>query len=158
MIIIVALAENAIQLVPDGTLILHLLLLVGMVAILNRTLFRPINNVLEEREGQTRGRLAQAQRLSEVFESSLLQYERILREARTAAYLLIHTERAGALRLREEKMALVNEEIRSWIRKERAEIERQAEEARKALAIESSDSAMRIGSRVLHRPVDSRSA
>jgi len=151
--VILAFAENAIQLVPDGTLLLHLLLVVGMVAVLNRTLFRPVNRVLEEREAQTSGKLKQAKQLWADIENSLSRYERGLREARSAAYHLIDLERTEALRLREEKVSQVKLEIRSWIDEQKAEIERQTEEARRALDLESTRSAVRISSQILHRPV-----
>ena len=154
--IVLAFAENGIQLVPDGTLLLHLLILVAMVAILNRTLFRPVNKVLEEREAQTSGRLSEAREVRVNAESGLLRYERGLREARSAAYHLIDVERTTALRQREERVVQVKEEIRLWIGEERSEIEHQTEEARKALDVESSQNAIRIGSQILHRPVDSR--
>jgi|SRR6267142_6862464 len=150
---ILAFAESSIQLVPDGTLLLHLLIVVAMVAILNRTLFRPINKVLAEREEQTSGRLNHAQQLRAELESNLLRYERGLREARSAAYHLVEIERTQALRQREDKLTLVREEIRLSIAQERAEIERQAQEARKTLAVEAIQSAIQIGSQILHRPV-----
>ena len=151
--IILAFAENAIQLVPDGTLLLHLLLVVGMVAVLNRTLFRPINRVLEEREAQTSGRLKQAKGLQREIEDSVLSYERGLREARAAAYRLIELERTDALRRREERVTQVREEIRLWIAEERSEIEHQAEEVRRMLDVASSQTAIRISSQILHREV-----
>ena len=49
------LAEASIQLVPDGTLLLHLLMVAVMVFILNRTLLKPINRILAERERQVEG-------------------------------------------------------------------------------------------------------
>lgn len=154
--IVLAFAENAIQLVPDGTLLLHLLIVVAMVAVLNRTLFRPVSKVLEEREAQTSGRLSEAQEVRANLESGLLRYERGLRDARSAAYHLIDVERTTALGQREERVAQAKEEIRLWIAEELSEIEHQAEEARKALDLESSQSAIRIGSQILHRPLDSR--
>ena len=42
------LAEAQIQLVPDGTLLLHVLMVAVMVFILNRTLLKPINEILAE--------------------------------------------------------------------------------------------------------------
>jgi F0F1-type ATP synthase membrane subunit b/b' len=45
----VAFAENSIQLVPDGTLFLHIIIILLMVFVLNATLFKPINRILEER-------------------------------------------------------------------------------------------------------------
>jgi F0F1-type ATP synthase membrane subunit b/b' len=154
--IVLAFAENAIQLVPDGTLLIHLLLVIGMVAVLNRTLFRPINKVLEERETETGGRLSEAQRVQKDFESSQLKYERGLRDARSAAYQLIEAERSEALNQREEKITRTKEDIRLWVSNERAEIERQAEEVRNALARESIESAVGIGSQILHRAVNSK--
>ena len=56
-----AFAENSIQLVPDGTLILHIVIILVMVFVLNATLFKPINRILEEREKRTRGRSGEAQ-------------------------------------------------------------------------------------------------
>ena len=50
MIVAFALAENSIQLVPDGTLLINVLVVVLMIAVLNRTLYRPINSILRERE------------------------------------------------------------------------------------------------------------
>ena len=46
-------AENSIQLVPDGTLLLHILIILVMIFVLNATLYKPINRVLAAR-GPTR--------------------------------------------------------------------------------------------------------
>ena len=56
-------AENSIQLVPDGTLILHVIIILVMIYVLNATLYRPINQILESREKRTRGRLTEAQEI-----------------------------------------------------------------------------------------------
>jgi len=58
------LAEASIQLVPDGSLLLHLVVIFLMVFILNHTLLKPINRILAEREKQIGGRLSEAQMLS----------------------------------------------------------------------------------------------
>ncbi len=52
-----AFSDSAIQLVPDGTLLFHLALIVVMVVLLNVTLLKPINRILEERERRTKGRM-----------------------------------------------------------------------------------------------------
>jgi len=39
-------AENSIQLVPDGTLILHVIIILVMIYVLNTTLYQPINRIL----------------------------------------------------------------------------------------------------------------
>lgn len=155
---IFAFAENTIQLVPDGTLLIHLIILVLMVFVLNRTLFRPINKVLAEREAQTSGKLSEAKKLRADLDGALSRYERALREARSRAYRLVETERIEALKVREESVTQVKEEIRASVGREKAEIERQAEEARRALALESIQSAIQIGSQILHRPVSDTSS
>jgi F-type H+-transporting ATPase subunit b len=151
--IILALAESSIQLVPDGTLLLHLLLVVAMVAILDRTLFRPINKVLAEREAQTTGRVDEASKLQDDIEKALSQYERTLREARSSAYHFIEQERTEALKLREGEISQVREEIKSLVTHEKTEIERQVAAARAALETEALTTAVQIGSQILHRPI-----
>lgn len=76
-----AFAES-IQLVPDGTIFLHIAIILLMIFILNRTLFRPVNRVLEEREQHTVGRSGEARGVLQRVEESLNRYERTLREAR----------------------------------------------------------------------------
>jgi len=148
-----AFAENTIQLIPDGTLLFHLFTVVVMVAVLNRTLFRPINKVLADREAQISGRAGEAKKLRDDIETSLSRYERGLREARTAGYHLVEIERTQALKLREEKVIKVREEILTELTREKTEIERQAAEAREALLAEAIKTAAVIGSQILHRPV-----
>jgi F-type H+-transporting ATPase subunit b len=151
--IFLAFAENSIQLVPDGTLLLHLLTIVVMVFILNRTLFRPINKVLADREAETLGREREAKKLRTTVEGSLLKYERGLREARAGAYHMIEMERVEALKLREQEVTKVREEIRSMVRSEKAEIDRQVERAQESLRVEAVTIAREIGSQILHRSV-----
>jgi F0F1-type ATP synthase membrane subunit b/b' len=151
--IILAFAENSIQLVPDGTILFHLFLVIVMVALLNRTLFGPINKVLADREAQTSGRTAQARQLQGKVETNLAQYERDLRAARASAYGMIESERAKALQSRETALSKVRDEIRSEVRREKTEIERQAVEARETLRAQAIESALVIGSQILRRPV-----
>lgn len=151
--IILAFAENSIQLVPDGTILIHMLLVIGMVALLNRTMFRPINKVLAEREAQTSGRASQAKKLQTEIDQSLKRYEGGLREARTAAYHLVEVERTAALKSREEKINEIREEVRAWTNREKDEIERQAQAARETLKVEATQTAAEIGSQILHRRV-----
>jgi len=92
------LAENSIQLVPDGTLILHVLIILLMVWLLNATLYKPINQILAAREKRTRGRLTEAQEILESVTNKTTDYERSLRQARGEAYALTEAERAEAMK------------------------------------------------------------
>src|SRR5829696_5620339 len=98
------LAETSIQLVPDATLLLHLLMVVIMVFILNRTLLKPINQILAEREKQITGRLKEAQMMADETQEKLRKYNEALREARSDGYRLLEKERAEGLKQKEEKL------------------------------------------------------
>ena len=65
------LAESSIQLVPDGTLLLHLLMVALMVAVLNRTLLKPINKILADRDKHILGRVDEAQEMLQLKEQKL---------------------------------------------------------------------------------------
>ena len=131
------LAETSIQLVPDGTLLLHLLMVAVMVFLLNRTLLKPINQILAEREKQIAGRLKEAEALAAETEEKLRRYNGTLREARAEGYRLLEKERAAALKEKEEKVRLQREELSKTVaaqieqtrqqeQKVRAELESQA--------------------------------
>jgi|SRR5215813_531005 len=151
--IILAFAENSIQLVPDGTILFHLFLVIVMIWLLNRTLFKPINKVLSDREAETKGRTAEAQKLTADMEKRLARYEQGLRAARTSAYQMIDSERAQAIKIREAALSEIRQEIRDEVLREKAEIERQAKEAQEALREQALESALVIGSQILRRPV-----
>ncbi len=72
--IVLAFAENSIQLVPDGTLFLHIAIILLMVFVLNQTLFKPINRILEERERRTRGRSGEAREILQRVEDATTNY------------------------------------------------------------------------------------
>lgn len=146
-----ALAENSIQLVPDGTLFLHIALIILMVFVLNATLFRPINKVLEERERRTRGRSGEAQDILGRVESGLKRYETSLREARLEGYHLLETQRAEAMSARQARLGELREELRGLIEEEKGSIRTQTEAARGTLAGDAQRLAAEISNQVLRR-------
>jgi F-type H+-transporting ATPase subunit b len=148
-------AENSIQLVPDGTLILHVIIILVMVYVLNATLYRPMNRILVARERRTRGRLSEAQEILNNVDAKLSEYERTLRQARAEAYAFTEAERGIAMQERQGKLNAMREQLADSIAKEKDLIERQAEQARTALEVESQSLAQEIGARVLNRSVGS---
>jgi F-type H+-transporting ATPase subunit b len=147
------LAENSIQLVPDGTLILHVLVILVMVYVLNATLLKPINRVLEARDKRTKGRMTEAQQILHDVSEKLSEYERALRQARGQAYAFAEKERASALQDRQAKVSTMRAQLAESIKREKEEIARQADEARATLDVESRRLAAEIGSRLLSRPL-----
>jgi F-type H+-transporting ATPase subunit b len=149
----VALAENSIQLVPDGTLFLHIAIILLMVFVLNATLFKPINRILEERERRTRGRSGEAQDILQRVEESVTRYERTLREARAEGYRLLEQERAVAISERQARLSAVRDEINHLLVGQKEAVQGQVEEARATLEQEARRLATEIGSQILHRPI-----
>lgn len=146
------LAEASIQLVPDGTLLLHLLMVGVMVFVLNRTLLKPVNKILLEREKQVEGSIKEAQLLLAETEEKLKKYTAALREARTDGYRLLEKERSAALKEKDEKVLLYRDEMS---RRVAAQIERtreQEQNVRKELESQAASIGDLISSQVLRRP------
>lgn len=146
-------AENSIQLVPDGTLILHVIIILVMVWILNKTLYKPINRILEAREKRTRGRMSEAQEILTDVGEKVSNYERQLRQARAEGYAKTEQERTLAMQERQGKLNEMRQQLSESIAQEKQTIQTQVEEARVTLDSESLRIAREIGERVLNRPV-----
>ena len=147
---ILAFAES-IQLVPDGTIVLHIAIIITMVFVLNRLLFRPINRILEERESRTRGRSGEARETIRRVEESLANYENSLRKARTEGYRLLEQQQAEAFGARQQRLGLVRQEVEAQIEEQKSVIRAQAGEARATLESEARRIASGISSQILGR-------
>jgi len=137
--------------VPDGTIVLHIAIIITMVFVLNRLLFRPINNILEEREHRTRGRSGEARETIKRVEESLANYENSLRKARAEGYRLLEQKQAEAFGARQQKIGLVRQEVEKQIEEEKGVIREQADEARATLEGEAARIAAGISSQILGR-------
>jgi F-type H+-transporting ATPase subunit b len=149
----VAFAENSIQLVPDGTMFLHIAIILVMVFVLNATLFKPINRILEERERRIGGRSGEAHDILRRVDEKVTHYEHSLREARATGYRMMEQERAAALSERQARLGAVRDEINSSVTEQKEAIGAQAAEARTMLDQEARRRAAEIGSQILHRPI-----
>lgn len=149
-----ALAENSIQLVPDGTLFLHIALILIMIYVLNRTLFRPINNILEERDKRTRGGSNEAHNLLKSVEEKLSLYERTLRQAREDGYRHLEGVRTQALQERQAQIIQTREELTEAVRREKTALATQIQGSRLELENEAKRIAAEISRHILNRPSD----
>ncbi len=143
-----AFAES-IQLFPDGTIFIHIALILIMIWVLNRTLFKPINRVLATRdkfkgvEGGEAGPI-----LRDAAEKESL-YTREMLETRSKGYELIEKEQKEAAVDREEKVSRVKAEVAEKFDAGKAEVEKQAAETRKALAADAEKIADSIAANIL---------
>src|SRR5687767_13680782 len=146
------LAEASIQLVPDGTLLLHLLMVAVMVFILNRTLLKPINRILAERERQVEGRLREAQMMTAESEEKLKRYNDALHEARVDGYKLLEKERAESLKQKDEVLRLHRDQMSREVTKQIENTRRQEDSVRKELEAQAGAISSLISTQILRRP------
>ena len=146
------LAETSIQLVPDGTLLLHLLMVAVMVFILNRTLLKPINRILAERERQIEGRLQEAQMMAAETEEKLKKYNDALHEARVDGYKLLEKERAEGLKQKDEALRLHREQMSRVVAERIENTRRQEESVKKELEAQAGAISGLISAQILRRP------
>jgi F-type H+-transporting ATPase subunit b len=145
-----AFAES-IQLVPDGTLLFHIAIIITMVFALNRILFRPINRILDERENRTSGRSGEALEILQRVRESLSRYENSLRQARAESYRLLEQQQSEASVERQRRVVGVRKELEEQIEEQKREIQAQADAARVTLEGEAMRAAADISSQVLRK-------
>jgi F-type H+-transporting ATPase subunit b len=145
------LAETSIQLVPDATLLFHLVLVVVMVVVLNRTLLKPINHILSEREKQITGHLREAEALAAESQEKRKKYNESLREARTVGYKLLEKERAEGLKEKEQKLRQSRAELSNQVAAQVDQIRRQEESVKGELEGQAATIGGLISSQILRR-------
>jgi F0F1-type ATP synthase membrane subunit b/b' len=146
---LLAFAESApVQLVPDGTLFIHIALILIMIWVLNRTFFRPINRIIDARDKNKVGGTESELLLREVSEKES-KYNEAMLEARSKGYELIEKERSEALDEKQEKLGAAREEVQQTLSTELSELEKQTAEARQAIATEAEKMAEKISANIL---------
>lgn len=146
------LAEASIQLVPDATLLLHLLMVGIMVAVLNRTLLKPINQILSEREKHITGRRIEAQAMAAEVQEKLRKYNETLHQARADGYRLLEKERAEGLKQREEKLRLHRSEMSKEVATQLETTRSEEQSVKGELETQATAISDLISSQILRRP------
>ena len=138
-----------VRLVPDGTMLIHIALILLMIWILNRTFFRPINRILESRERSKGGRSGEAQNILQQVGEKQKRYNEAMLKARSEGYEIIEKERSAAISQRTEKVNSVKEEVAQKIEREKQELENQTIAARAAIADDAEKIADQISANLL---------
>lgn len=141
------------MLMPDGSLLLILVLFLLFVPIINKVLFKPIANVLDERERRTGGSDTDVRAMLGDIDRKMGEYEEGVREARGAGYRVVEQRRAAALEERQNAIKSAREAAEAKIAGARAEIGREADGARERLLADAREIATTISSTVLGRAV-----
>ena len=145
--VLLAFAESS-QLFPDGTLFIHIALILIMIWVLNRTFFRPINRVIESREKHRGGHGSEAEAIMSDVSEKQSKYTRELLAARSEGYELIEKERNAAVEARQKKLAEAKAATAESRAAAKNQIEAQAAEARAVIAEEAKVMADMISSNI----------
>src|SRR4029077_18230025 len=124
-----------------------------MVALLNLTILKPINRILEERERRTKGRMGEAQEILASVDERMRQFERRLRDARGAGYGLLDRERSAAAQKREQLVSAAKEEVIRWQQQEKDNLKKAEADVKATLVKDAGVRAVEIGSRILGRSI-----
>lgn len=149
--VVLALAGSVLSL--DGSFLFIFISILCLIFILNRTLFKPINQMLDERERLGAGRLDEAKRLLAQYEQRLSGYEKQLQDARAEAYQHLESQRREAQAARADLIAQIRSETTGQIDAAKQEISKQAAAAKSNLENEARAMAATISSQLLQRPV-----
>lgn len=149
--IVLALAGSVLSI--DGSFLVVFISILVLIFILNRTLFKPINQVLDERERLGAGRLSEAKQLLAQYDQRLTGYEQQIQSARAEAYQFMEGQRREAQGSRAEMIAQIKSETAAQIAAAREDISKQTEAAKINLEGEARAMAAVISSQILHRPV-----
>ena len=140
---------EAIQLFPDGTLFIHIGLILVMIYVLNRTLYRPINRVLAARERNKGGHSSEAEAILADVAAKDSRYTSEMLEARSGGYQHIEEEQNKAAAERDKQLVEARSEISSKFESGKAEMDQQADEARAAIGTDADKIAESIAASIL---------
>jgi F-type H+-transporting ATPase subunit b len=143
-----AFAES-IQLFPDGTLFLHVAMILAMIWILNRTLYRPINRIIEAREKNKGGHSSEAEGIFKDVLEKRARYAKEMLDTRSIGYELIEKEQKKAVTVRDKKLGETKAEVAQMLDKGRVEIEKQAAEVHAAIGADAEKFAEQIAANIL---------
>lgn len=149
--VFLAFAEGAVvQLLPDFSMIVHIVIILIMIWILNRTFFRPINRIIEARVKNKGGRYTEAEQILRDVSKKRADYSASLLEARNKGYDFIEKERLAALEAREAELGTVREDVSQKLLTEKTQITRQTETARQQIAEQAEVMADKITANILN--------
>jgi F-type H+-transporting ATPase subunit b len=138
---------------PNWTVVPIILFLVVLTYILNRSFFKPLGKVLEERHSRIDGARKEAEQIKLASQNRMLEFENKMREARRQADLIMAEMDK---KVQEEKSSIVSAkrtEAQQMLTEAKADIKHKAEDAGKELQTQSEHFAKLIASQILKRPL-----
>ncbi len=148
MNVTLALAGNSILSI-DGSFLLIFASVIALIFILNRTLFRPVIAILEERDRLGVGRIKESRQMLAQYEERLKKYEDEIRAARARAFTQFEERRREMLAEHANLIANARNDMRTQVEAAKNEIAVESREARKQLEEDARAMATEITSRLI---------
>ena len=145
---LLAFAET-IQLFPDGTLFIHVALILLMIWVLNRTLYRPLNRIIASRESSKGGHSSEARDILNDVEAKEATYTREMLDTRSKGYELIEKEQKNAAETREKQLNEAKAEVAERFTAGKTELESQSTAAHAAIGTDAQKIAETIAANIL---------
>lgn len=147
------LAQQENILSVDGSFFFILFLFILLVFLLNRLIFKPILQVLDERDRLTVGASGEASSIVDDYNQRLSHYETTIRQARADSYRQLEHRRTQSLGERTQIIEQAKAEAAAQIEVAKAELHQQVTSAKDNLQTEAQTIARQISSAILKRPV-----
>lgn len=136
------------------TLLLVAAAVVALVFILNRFLFRPINEILAKRQAEVDEARTEFERARRLQEQRMHEIEERLSRARRDAFSIREAAQQEARAERDEVLAAARADAMKSVESARAEIREQVDQARRQLDDDAQGLAKQIVEQLLGRPVE----
>lgn len=136
---------------PDLSVLWVIFFLLVLTVILDRLLFRPIQRVLQQREEASRSARALAERSAREAAVATAEFERKTSAARADVYRQMDDVRRAALQARAEILAETRTQAEQEIATASAQLQTDAEEARRRLSADAEALGAAAADRILGR-------
>jgi len=137
----------------DYSVVYQIVLFLGLSVILNKVLFRPYLNLLEERERKTTGAQHDSTDLEREGARLRAQYEEKIAQAQAAGYATKEVIVQEARQQREKLLTQARDEATSMLAAVRQDVETQLQKDQQLIAAEVKTVAREMASKILGRDV-----
>ena len=138
-----------VQLIPDGSLLIHIGMILLMIWVLNRTFFRPIYKIIDSRESRKGGAKGPAGEILEQVADKRATYESEIKKTRLEGYQLIESERESALSKKQTAVNGAKQEVADRLASEISAIDESAKTAKQEIEKEAEKLADKITATIL---------
>jgi len=147
------LAQEENILAIDGSFFVILILFIVLVILANKLIYKPVLQVLAERDRLTVGASGEATSIIEDYNKRLAHYENSIRQARSESYRDLEQRRMQGLAKRTEIIDSTKAEISGEVNAAKTDLFKQVDTAKNNLGTDARNIAAEISSAILKRSV-----